>query len=152
MKKLPPCLYLKNGSYYYVVRDAERKKVWTNLGRDRESAVSAATELNKQKRAARAELFGRMRSVYGKVRDSILGRDEYKCVYCGATDNLELDHFIPFERGGSSTPCNLVTACADCNASKNGTDPKRFLVEIDALRKHLAAEVLDALRRDSAKW
>lgn len=146
MTKLPKCLYFKHGSYHYVARNWQGKKRWTNLGPDRATAVEIATEMNKRKQAARLEIFGEVRSVYGRVRDTILCRDDYKCVYCGATERLVLDHFIPYEKGGASTSCNLVTACADCNARKNGMDPKRFLVEIDSLRKHLLEAFSYALR------
>lgn len=145
---LPACLYKKHGSYHYVTR-VDGKKKWTNLGYDRQKAIEVANELNKQKVDIRLEIFGRSRRLYGEVRDSVLGRDEYKCIYCGATDDLVLDHFIPYEAGGSTTPCNLVTACADCNARKRGMDPKRFLVEVDALRKHLLASILKELGRRS---
>lgn len=51
-------------------------------------------------------------------------RDGNKCVYCGETENLTLDHVIPKSRGGQHTWDNLVTACMKCNNKKDN-----FLLE-----------------------
>jgi len=49
-------------------------------------------------------------------------RDGYRCLYCGATDNLTLDHVAPLAEDGSHCEENLVVACKPCNSSK-GTKP-----------------------------
>ena len=36
-------------------------------------------------------------------RRFILDRDRWACVECGSTDELEIDHVIPFSRGGACT-------------------------------------------------
>jgi 5-methylcytosine-specific restriction endonuclease McrA len=46
-------------------------------------------------------------------------RDGNKCVYCGASENLTVDHVIPKSRGGHHTWDNLVTACMKCNNKKD---------------------------------
>ena len=38
----------------------------------------------------------------------------------------ELDHFIPFSRGGSDQLYNLVPACVDCNMQKSDLMPWEF--------------------------
>lgn len=48
----------------------------------------------------------------------VLARDGEKCVHCGATDNLEFDHILPFSRGGSSSEDNLQILCRRCNAKR----------------------------------
>ena len=56
-----------------------------------------------------------------QLRFTILARDGFRCVYCGATSqdaSLEVDHMNPASNGGSNLPSNLVTACASCNAGK----------------------------------
>ena len=40
------------------------------------------------------------------------------CVYCGATNRIEVDHIIPLSRGGKHELDNLAPACRSCNASK----------------------------------
>lgn len=51
-------------------------------------------------------------------RQAIFKRDGFKCVICGATDDLTLDHAIPRSKGGTSEPGNLQTLCRSCNTSK----------------------------------
>lgn len=59
-------------------------------------------------------------------REAIYQRDNHCCVYCGAGDNLSLDHVIPRSRGGSDDPENLVTACRPCNSSKRDRAPSEW--------------------------
>lgn len=42
------------------------------------------------------------------------------CQYCFTLiRKRHIDHVIPFARGGTHTPGNLVASCASCNCSKN---------------------------------
>lgn len=55
----------------------------------------------------------------------ILERDNFQCIYCGASPrhdgaSLQVDHVYPESQGGDSTAANLVTACEDCNGQKQG--------------------------------
>lgn len=45
-------------------------------------------------------------------------RDNYKCQYCGSTEDLTIDHIIPRSKGGKSNFENCVTACRLCNNYK----------------------------------
>jgi 5-methylcytosine-specific restriction endonuclease McrA len=40
------------------------------------------------------------------------------CTYCGATENITVDHVIPLSRGGKHEAANLTAACYSCNSSK----------------------------------
>jgi 5-methylcytosine-specific restriction endonuclease McrA len=40
------------------------------------------------------------------------------CAYCGATENITVDHIVPLSRGGRHEPSNLAPACLSCNSSK----------------------------------
>lgn len=42
----------------------------------------------------------------------------YMCIYCGATEDLALDHIVPLAGGGPHSEENLVVACRSCNSSK----------------------------------
>lgn len=52
------------------------------------------------------------------VRRAVLTRDGSRCVYCGACDDLHIDHVHPWSRGGPSEVANLQTLCAPCNIRK----------------------------------
>ena len=60
-------------------------------------------------------------------RETIKARDGYKCVYCGATEDLTFDHIRPRSAGGAYTADNLVTACRPCNQKKGSTHVDVFL-------------------------
>lgn len=49
-------------------------------------------------------------------------RDEFRCVYCGATAasgaDLEVDHIRPYSKGGRTALSNLQTLCSRCNRGK----------------------------------
>lgn len=52
------------------------------------------------------------------LREEIFKNDEYKCVECGSTDNLSIDHIIPRSKGGTNKKENLRTLCIKCNSKK----------------------------------
>jgi 5-methylcytosine-specific restriction endonuclease McrA len=60
---------------------------------------------------------------------NIMARDEWRCQYCGATDQpLTIDHVVPRSRcrdgeAGIDTWENWVTACHACNARKGNRTP-----------------------------
>ena len=63
---------------------------------------------------------------YGKHRRDVYKRDGYKCVYCGSSEDLSLDHVIPQSKGGTHDPSNLVACCFSCNAAKGPRTPKQW--------------------------
>ena len=53
------------------------------------------------------------------IADAVYQRDGGKCVYCGASENLQFDHIIPFSKGGVTTIENLQLLCQKCNLEKS---------------------------------
>jgi ATP-dependent DNA helicase RecQ len=54
------------------------------------------------------------------IRESILRRDNFKCVECGAPcdpDDADIHHLLPRSAGGSDEPSNLITLCDGCHAA-----------------------------------
>jgi 5-methylcytosine-specific restriction endonuclease McrA len=51
-------------------------------------------------------------------RKNVLIRDHHSCTYCGARDDLTIDHIVPASKGGEWSWTNLTTACAKCNNRK----------------------------------
>ena len=52
------------------------------------------------------------------VREAVFKRDNYCCVKCGSTKNLEVDHKVSLANGGTDNIDNLQTLCRDCNRRK----------------------------------
>lgn len=52
------------------------------------------------------------------LRMAVYERDGHKCLHCGATDRLSLDHIHPWSLGGADTLDNLQTLCRPCNSRK----------------------------------
>ena len=52
------------------------------------------------------------------IREAVFKRDNYCCVKCGSTKNLEVDHKVPLANGGTNEMANLQTHCRDCNRRK----------------------------------
>jgi 5-methylcytosine-specific restriction endonuclease McrA len=65
------------------------------------------------------------RAVKRKIsRKALFARDGYRCVYCGHSGRLTLDHVVPRSRGGDSVWENVVTSCAPCNLRKGNRLPE----------------------------
>lgn len=58
------------------------------------------------------------------LRYTVLVRDRFRCVLCGASPatsldcRLHVDHITPFSRGGKTEIMNLRTLCSSCNLGK----------------------------------
>lgn len=57
-----------------------------------------------------------------------------KCPYCNSDlysgnirDKIEIDHYIPIEKGGQNVPWNILPVCKKCNRKKSNKLPKDFL-------------------------
>lgn len=62
-----------------------------------------------------------------RMRKVVFDRDNYTCQYCGKRGcMLEVDHVIPFSKGGSYELSNLVTACRKCNRQKRDKSLEEF--------------------------
>ena len=64
----------------------------------------------------------RSRYIPRKVRDEVHARDKGRCSFvspggrrCAATHDLQVDHIVPFARGGDNSPSNLRLLCGKHN-------------------------------------
>lgn len=52
------------------------------------------------------------------VRKRIFKRDGHRCLHCGNTKSLSVDHVVAVSNGGGNEDENLQTLCRSCNSSK----------------------------------
>jgi hypothetical protein len=67
--------------------------------------------------------FKRTRYIPPAIRYKVMERDGKRCRTCGRSSSspgveLEVDHIIPFAKGGNNDLDNLQTLCKDCNRGK----------------------------------
>jgi len=60
----------------------------------------------------------RSRHIPDDVKVEVWQRDRGVCVRCGAQDDLQFDHIIPFSKGGSNSAANIQLLCRKCNLAK----------------------------------
>jgi hypothetical protein len=61
-------------------------------------------------------------------RIAVYARDHFRCVWCGKSEPLTLDHVVPWSNGGSDSINNLRTLCGPCNERRSN-----FAYEADLL-------------------
>ncbi len=73
-------------------------------------------------------MIGRLpENLWRQVRARIFERDNYSCVYCGATKvQMHCDHVLPLSHGGSNDDDNLATSCPRCNIKKGRRTPQEW--------------------------
>lgn len=52
------------------------------------------------------------------IRDAVFFMYGEKCLCCGSTENIQLDHIIPIHKDGENKIDNLQPLCKSCNVSK----------------------------------
>ena len=72
-----------------------------------------------------------------KDKKEILKRANGRCELCGFKGKLEVDHFMPKEKGGESCLANGNALCSRCNDRKCNKDPQLFMLEeFERLKKY----------------
>lgn len=57
-------------------------------------------------------------------RQAVFDRDGQICRWCGATEQLTIDHIHPVSYGGTNAPENLQVLCRSCNSWKGNRRPE----------------------------
>lgn len=52
-------------------------------------------------------------------RRVVFSADRYRCVACGNSAVLHIDHFMPWSLGGLTSLWNCLSLCQDCNLAKS---------------------------------
>ncbi len=61
----------------------------------------------------------RRKNISLKTRFIVMQRDMFTCQLCFNKGKLEIDHRIPFSKGGTDDISNLWTLCFECNRGKS---------------------------------
>lgn len=56
-----------------------------------------------------------------EIRRAVFRTHGIKCVHCGATEKIAIDHIVPVVLGGSNETSNLQPLCKSCNSKKGGS-------------------------------
>lgn len=92
------------------------------LGQGHERGIQAKAEYSRLISARLGRQPAR-HAISLQLRNQIMQRDDFSCVYCGANvasgAELEIDHKVPISRGGTNDPHNLQTLCRACNLGKS---------------------------------
>lgn len=90
---------------------------------------SAVPKSNKQAKRADRETFlerYRYEVIWNHYRNKLITLFQGRCFACGSPDYLQLDHHVPFSKGGRREPGNIVMLCYRCNAQKCDCDPSEY--------------------------
>ncbi len=63
-----------------------------------------------------------VRNVSTSLKAQVRRRDGHRCVICGSTVQLEVDHKVALENGGGNDAANLATLCDGCHTIKTRMD------------------------------
>ncbi len=75
-------------------------------------------------------------------------RDGHRCLWCGGTRSLTLDHLFPRQGGrGDNRNENLVTSCLSCNSSRRHLRLSRWLRRLRDQAVDVHAIVVELRRR-----
>lgn len=104
------------------------------------------------RRSKRRRLISPERYILKSVRDEVMDRDNYRCVYCNRKARrkmpllkqikLEFGHIIPHSKGGDKCVKNIQMECFDCNRGK-GANRK----ELSWFKEHIQNRGAKGCRR-----
>ena len=103
---------------------------WVNS--DRDDSSSTYTRVTKEENGFKAISMQSAkiehttsRDINLRLRFKVMARDNFKCCLCGASPakdpnvELQIDHIIPWSKGGETVIDNLQTLCSKCNLGKS---------------------------------
>lgn len=104
--------YMKRYLRLYAQRNREkhnaRGREWARKNRDKRNA-------NQRVRRSQGGGLG----TWGRLRLDVFELHGERCLRCGSTERIEIDHVVPVALGGVNKIENLQPLCRTCNASKS---------------------------------
>lgn len=71
-----------------------------------------------------------------QVTKNLIMLRDVDCVFCGSSENLEIDHIVPVSKGGDSEPENLQVLCRSCNRSKRTKPVEQVATQLAQVATH----------------
>ncbi len=91
-----------------------------------------------------------------EIKEQVKKRDHFRCLCCGSTRKLRVDHILPRYFGGSNNLDNLQTLCEICNTAKGikeisfRINQTRLAAPLPAFTPFLAPQ--DSGAKDPVEW
>lgn len=105
---------------------------YANLAMAHAALTHGASPYERRHHIVRSRLYAGLRK--GTMNVGPLADDErlklvlpHACAYCGAGEQLSVDHLVPRKKGGPDAGENMVWACRSCNSSKGAADALEWL-------------------------
>lgn len=95
-------------------------------------------EYKNSKCRERRELQKQLDSKWTTEMEILLRKFQSKCVVCGSTDRLAVDHVHPLSKGNEAIPGNVAILCISCNSKKNNKDLNELSTEEAIKIRHSA--------------
>ncbi|MDW7646431.1 MAG: YHYH domain-containing protein [Desulfuromonadales bacterium] len=123
--------YKRATGEYHLHQDKDPSIKTASLVQDSPALSAAARELkindyfrsaNEKVGAFDCDLVIHERDVSTSLKAVVKARDGYRCVICGSTHQLEVDHRRALMNGGDNAEGNLATLCDDCHTAKTRMD------------------------------
>lgn len=98
----------------------ERASYQRNKQQKRQAAKDYAKRFPEKSRLRNATRRARLRqaSIYQISSSEIKRLYTRNCLFCEASEGIDLDHAIPLSRGGRHSIANLIPLCDNCNSTK----------------------------------
>lgn len=98
---------------YSMAPDAVRQRQWRAANLERARLRNRIRQAN-----YRARQLGARGTITLAQWVMLCGLYGNRCLSCGQSHDLEIDHIVPLEKGGTNTSDNLQPLCAPCNKKK----------------------------------
>src|SRR5690606_63843 len=70
-----------------------------------------------------------------------------RCAYCNTiTDEPQMEHIIPYSKGGEFARNNIIPVCKTCNCSKNNRSLEEFYIYSDNFKEEMLIKVKEYIK------
>ncbi len=81
-------------------------------------------------------------------RQNIKEHWNHQCAYCGAEENLTIDHIVPQSKGGMDFTKNVVCCCHSCNQDKSHTPWEEWYFSQDFFSQERYEKIQEWMKPD----